>query len=94
MKLPITMFAPAAALAALAACGPAQEQSVANHFNQVANDTQNAADRFESDAGNGVRASEQALDNQAAAFHNQADAVENRLDAVDIVPSNKAAARH
>jgi hypothetical protein len=88
MTLKVTLAA-GAALALLAACSPAQEQSVANRFNQVETGIANTANTLENETANIAASTEREFDNRAAEFHNQADALENRIDAIDVVPSSK-----
>lgn len=73
MKPPVTLAA-AAALATLAACGPAPEQSVANKYEQTEKAIRDTASSYEGRVANDLRAKEQALDNQALAELNSINA--------------------
>jgi hypothetical protein len=67
----------AASVAALAACSPKADDSVANSFDRTEKAIENTADTLEAETENATRAASDALERQAGEFANRADAVEN-----------------
>jgi hypothetical protein len=89
MKLPLSLFA-IAAIAALPACNKAENQSVANRFDQATNAIANTAETIEAETENAVRATESALDNQASSFGNRVDRLDGDADRNKAAPARNA----
>ncbi|TMJ20156.1 MAG: hypothetical protein E6G92_10500 [Alphaproteobacteria bacterium] len=67
----------ACAIAALAACSPKADDSVANSFDRTEKAIENTADTLEAETENATRAASDALEREAGEFANRADAIEN-----------------
>lgn len=84
MKLSVMIFA----IATLAACGPAPEQSVANRYEQTEKAIRDTASSYEGRVANDLRAKEQALDNQALAELNSINAAAAAAEGNNVAAAN------
>jgi len=83
---------PLSVLAALAACGPAPEQSVANRYEQTEQAIRNTAASYETRVANDLAATERSLDTQAnAALANLANAAASNEALANEALANEAA---